>query len=521
MTAASPSLNKAAIMAIILTSYVMIVLDTSIVLTGLPNIHRELGFSDPELAWVQSAYTLTFGGFLLLGARSGDILGRRRMLIIGLTLFTVSSLGIGLAQSAGMMIAARALQGVGGAILAPATLSLLQTAFAAGVERTRAVSYYSAVAGIAASVGMVLGGVLADWLSWRVGFFVNLPIGIGMIAAAYHFIPEPARETGRFDVAGALTSTIGMVALVYGLIRSASHGWTDPETVAFLIGAAVLIGSFVFVERRAAQPITPLRLFASGERAGAYAARVLFLGAMIGFFFTTQFLQGVFGYSAAMTGLAFLPATLVNFGSAMLVPRLTPKVGNGRLLALSLLISFAGMFWLSRVTASADFLTSVALPMVLIGWGQGFVLSPLTTAGISGVAGKDAGAACGLVNTAHQLGNSIGLAVLVAAAAFGTSGLAGQQLLAHRVTVALSGSSIMMALAFVIVIAGPAPRACLHTRRWRGGHTTQIGIHLTKETMMQKRTLGTSGPPLRSSQASRLALTSAVISNCTGRPVFC
>ena len=448
------TLNKTAILAIILTSYVMIVLDTSIVLTGLPNIHRELGFTDPELAWVQSAYTLTFGGFLLLGARAGDILGRRRMLVIGLTLFTISSLVIGLAHSAGFMIAARALQGIGGAILAPATLSLLQTTFAAGTERTKAVSYYSAVAGIAASVGMVLGGVLADWLSWRVGFFINLPIGIGMIVAAYRYIPELPRETGRFDLAGALTSTLGMVALVYGLIRSASHGWSGAETILFLLGAVVLIGSFILVEKRAAQPITPLRLFESRARAGAYAARILFLGAMVGFFFfTTQFLQGVLGYSAAVTGLSFLPATLVNFASAMAVPRLTPKLGNGRLLSVGLLFSLIGMFWLSRVGPGADFVTAIALPMVLIGLGQGFVLSPLTTAGIAGVSGSDAGAASGVVNTAHQLGNSLGLAVLVAAAAFGTTGLSGSDLLAHRVSIALTGSSIMMAFAFIVVVA--------------------------------------------------------------------
>ncbi|MCZ8158554.1 MAG: MFS transporter [Rhizobiaceae bacterium] len=453
-TGTQQAVNKTAILAIILTSYVMIVLDTSIVLTGLPNIHRELGFTDPELAWVQSAYTLTFGGFLLLGARAGDILGRRRMLNIGLGLFTVSSLAIGLSESPAFMIGARAVQGIGGAILAPATLSLLQTTFAAGHERTKAVSYYSAVAGIAASVGLVLGGILADWLSWRVGFFINLPIGLGMIAASLRFIPESTRQEGRFDLAGALTATVGMVAIVYGLIRSASHGWGDPETLAVIAVAIALIVAFVFVECRAAQPIVPLRLFASRERAGAYAARVLFLGSMVGFFFfTTQFLQSVLGYTAAESGLAFLPATLVNFVSAMLVPRLTPKLGNGRLLAIGLVLSFAGMFWLSRVTANADFLSAVALPMVLIGWGQGFVLGPLTTAGISGVARADAGAASGVVNTAHQLGNSLGLAALVAAAAFGTSGLSGPDLLAHRVTIALSGSSIMMALALLIALA--------------------------------------------------------------------
>ncbi|RVA20248.1 MFS transporter, partial [Mesorhizobium sp. M7D.F.Ca.US.004.03.1.1] len=223
----TPAPHKTAILAIILVSYVMIVLDTSIVLTGLPKIHQSLGFTDAGLAWVQSAYTLTFGGFLLLGARAGDILGRRLMLIVGLALFTLASLAIGAAQSAAWMISARAIQGLGAAILAPSTLALLQTTFAEGSERTRAVSYYSAVAGVAASVGLVLGGVLADWISWRVGFFINLPIGIAMIIAARRTIVETEQRAGQLDIVGALTSTVGMTALVYGFIRSADTGWAN------------------------------------------------------------------------------------------------------------------------------------------------------------------------------------------------------------------------------------------------------------------------------------------------------
>ncbi|QKK32275.1 MFS transporter [Rhizobium indicum] len=450
----SHAVNKTAILTIILTSYVMLVLDTSIVLTGLPSIHRELGFSDPELAWVQSAYTLTFGGFLLLGARAGDILGRKRMLTIGLALFTASSLAIGLAETPAWMIGARAVQGFGGAVLAPATLALLQTTFAEGTERTRAVSYYSAVAGIAASVGLVLGGILAEWLSWRVGFFINLPIGLGMILAAIRFVPETGRQSGRLDIAGGLTSTIGMVALVYGLIRSATHGWHDSLTIGLIATSLLLLVAFVAIERNARQPIMPLRLFASRERVGAYSARMLFLGGMIGFFFfTTQFLQSVLGYSAAATGLAFLPATLVNFASAMAVPQLTKRFGNARLLATGFVLTLVGMTWLSRVSADADYLSDIALPMILIGWGQGFVLSPLTASGISGVSGADAGAASGVVNVAHQLGNSLGLAILVAVTAFGTSGLEGIPLLAHRVTMALTSSAAMMALALVLVLA--------------------------------------------------------------------
>ena len=437
----------------------MIVLDTSIVLTGLPTIHRQLGFTDTGLAWVQSAYTLSFGGFLLLAARAGDILGRRRMLVAGLALFTLASLAIGLAQSPAWMTAARAVQGLGAAILAPSTLALLQTTFAEGAERTRAVSYYSAVAGIAASVGLVLGGVLAEWLSWRAGFFINLPIGVAMIWAARRHIVESERHAGRFDVAGALTSTLGMGALVFGFIRSARAGWDDPLTLASLATALALLTVFVVIERRAAQPVMPLRLFASRERAAAYGARMLFLGAMIGFFFfTTQYLQVVLRYPPSLTGLAFLPMTLVNFAVAMLVPKLSRRFGNARLLAGGLTLCLFGLAWLSRVCAATAYLTGVALPMALIGAGQGLALSPLTAAGISGVQARDAGAASGVVNVAHQLGNSLGLAVLVAAAAVGTRDLSGAALLTHRVTTALSCSTGMMALALLLVCASIVSR---------------------------------------------------------------
>ncbi|MGX9782921.1 MFS transporter [Janthinobacterium lividum] len=445
--------HKAAILAIILVSYVMIVLDTSIVLTGLPKIHQELGFTDTGLAWVQSAYTLTFGGLLLLAARAGDAYGRRRLLQLGLALFTLASLAIGLAQSPAMMIAARAIQGVGAAILAPSTLALLQTTFAEGGERTRAIALYSAVAGIAASVGLVLGGVLAEWLSWRVGFFINLPIGAAMLVAARRFIAESARSRGQFDVAGAASSTMGMSALVYGLIRSAGAGWGDALTQAALAAGVLLLAAFILIERRAAQAILPLRLFADRQRNAAYGARVLFLGAMIGFFFfTTQFLQVVLGYPPSLTGLAFLPMTLVNFGVALCVPRLTRRLGNARLLAVGLGLTLLGMAWLSRVDAGTAYWLGVALPMVLIGAGQGMALSPLTAVGVAGVPARDVGAASGIVNVAHQLGSSLGLAALVAVAGLGAGQLAGVPLLAHRVTVALGSTAAMLALALLLVL---------------------------------------------------------------------
>jgi MFS family permease len=229
-----------------------------VVLTGLPKIHLELGFSDSGLAWVQSAYTLTFGGFLLLGARAGDMLGRRRMLVGGLALFTLASLAIGAAQTPAMLVLARSVQGLGAAILAPSTLALLQTTFVEGADRTRAVALYSATAGIAASVGLVLGGVLAEWLSWRVGFLVNLPIGAAMIWAARRYIPESPRSSGQFDIAGALTSTAGMSAMVYAFIRSAGAGWGDRWTQGALLASLLLLAAFIAIERSAAQPIMPL-----------------------------------------------------------------------------------------------------------------------------------------------------------------------------------------------------------------------------------------------------------------------
>jgi EmrB/QacA subfamily drug resistance transporter len=442
------------ILAIVLVSYVMIVVDISIVITALPKIRHDVGFSATGLSWVQNAYTLAFGGLLLLGARAGDILGRRRMFVVGLGLFTAASLAVGIAQSPAWLLSARAAQGVGAAILAPSTLALLQTSFPEGRERTRAVAYYGSVAGIGASLGLVLGGALASWPSWRVGFFVNVPIGVALMLAAPRYLPESDRRRGRLDIAGAVSSTVGMTALVYGIVRSASAGWSDATTIAAIGAGVVLLALFVLNERRAAQPIMPLRLFANRERVGAYAGRFLYLGGMLGFwFFVTLYLQNVKGYSPVEAGIAFLPTTLPNFAAALAVPRLTRRFGNARLLVVGLAFTVVGMAWLGRVSADASFLTGVALPMVLIGLGQGACLAPLTSSGIAGVAGEDAGAASGVVNVSHQLGGSLGLGVLVAvfAAATGPGGLDPGQL-AHGISVALTVAALILALALVVCV---------------------------------------------------------------------
>lgn len=443
-----------AVLAIILAGYLMIVLDISIVITALPKIQHSLNFSATGLSWVQNAYTLVFGGLLLLGARAGDMLGRRRMFLAGLAVFSAASLAIGMAPSAAWLLAARAMQGVGAAILAPSTLALLSTGFAEGPARTRALSWYAATAGVGASVGLVLGGVLADWVSWRVGFFINVPLGLALMLAARRHIAEMAARQGNFDLAGAFTSTFGMGALVYGIVRAASAGWGDTLTIAAVGAGIVLLAVFGLVEARASQPIMPLRLFASRERAGAYAARMLFLGAMMGFwFFTTQFLQGVLGFRPAEAGLAFLPATLPNFAAAIAVPRLTRRLGNGRVLATGLTLALAGMAWLSRASVDSLYLSGVALPMVLIGLGQGLTLGPLTVAGVAGVDAQDAGAASGAVNVAHQLGGSLGLSVLIVVfAAAGTHVLDGRALLAQRISSALGAGTAMLVLSLLAVL---------------------------------------------------------------------
>lgn len=446
------TVNKSAILAIILISYVMVVLDISIVLTGLPKIHAELDFSDAGLSWVSTAYTLAFGGCLLLGARAGDMFGRRRMFFIGLTVFSLASLAIGMSQTPTVMVAARAVQGLGSAILAPSTLALLQTNFEAGPERTRAVSYYAAAAGVSAAVGLVIGGLLADWLSWRVGFFINLPIGIAMMIAANRFIHETDRNPGTFDVAGAIASTTGIVALVYGVIRSASTGWSDAMTEAWVGFGIVMLIVFAFIERRASQPIMPLSLFADRERAAAYGARALFLGANVGFyFFVAQFLQSVMGLSSAEAGIAFLPTTVVNFITAMSAPRLIARYGAGRVLITSVVAGLVGMIWLSLAMQQASLL-SLAIPMMLIGAGQGGALGPLTASGIVRVPLERAGAASGVVNVAHQLGSSLGLGVLVAAAAVGSQGLEGVERLAQRASVAMETGSILIAATLILAV---------------------------------------------------------------------
>ena len=436
-----------AILAIILVSYFLILLDNSVIFTGLPSIAAALRLDATGLSWVQDAYTLVFGGLLLLGARLGDLLGRRSVFIAGLAVFVTASFLVGIAPTGWWLIAARALQGVGAAVVAPSALSLLTVSFPAGPQRSRAVAWYAATAGIGASLGLLVGGAAAQWVSWRAGFFINVPLGIAMAVLAPRYLPAVDGQRGRFDVTGAAAATLAVGSLVFGVLESVGRGWASPVVLSSLALSGVLFVVLVMHERRAEQPIMPLHLFGDRRRWGAYAARALYLGAMMGFFFfTTQLMQGVLGFTPFEAGLGFLPMTAVNFAVATTVPRLTARVGDAFTLVAGVALTLAGMAWLAQVDQGSSYLTAVALPMVLIGAGQGLAFAPLTSFGIAGASAADAGAASGLVNTAHQLGTAAGLAVLVAVSATTAH-------LADRVSTALTWGTGLLVTCLLVALA--------------------------------------------------------------------
>lgn len=470
-----PRIRTGLVLTIVLVSYVMIVLDNSIIFTGLPQLEASLGLSPSELAWVQNAYTLVFGGLLLLGARLGDLLGRRRVFIAGLVLFGAASFLVGIAPSGTWLITARALQGVGAAILAPSSLALITALFPAGPERARATAAYGTAAGLGASLGLVIGGALASAISWRAGFFINVPLAAVLILLAGKHLPRFERTVGRVDVAGAVWSTLGMGALVFGILHAGEEGWTATALGAVVAGL-VLLGTFVLTERRAPHPILPLRLFASATRSGAAIARLLFAGTMIAFFFfTTQLFQGVYGWTPLQAGLGFLPMTVVQFAASLFVPRLTARFGTAGVLTAGLVLVMAGMAWMTQITAATPYPVGALGPLVLLGLGQGIAFGPLTSAGVSGAREEDAGAASGLVNTAHQLGSTLGVAVLTAIAAGATT-------LEGRVTSAYAGGTLLAAGAVIAVLGLVVPAEIRARRAARQAFPTNRNITTTTET---------------------------------------
>ncbi|MDT0388807.1 MFS transporter [Streptomyces dubilierae] len=399
---------------VIASCQLMVVLDITIVNIALPHIQSSLDFSTTSLSWVVNAYTLTFGGLLLLGGRAGDILGRRRVFIFGVLLFVLASLLGGFAQNSGQLLGARALQGVGGAIASPTSLALISTTFREGPERNRAFGVFAAVSAGGGAIGLLAGGMLVEWLNWRWVLFVNVPIGLLIVLATPKWIRESERHPGRFDIVGALTSTAGMVLLVYGFIRAAQDGWRDALTLASFAGAVVLLVAFILIERRSRQPITPLHMFADRNRAGTYGIMLCLAAAIFGmFFFLTLFVQNVLEFSPLKAGLAFLPVSAVIAVGAGLASRFLPVYGPKPFMVLGAILAAAGLAWLTLTDVHSTYAGSVLGPMLVFSLGMGMEFVSLTLMALSNVPTPETGAASGLLNATQQVGGSLGLSILV------------------------------------------------------------------------------------------------------------
>jgi EmrB/QacA subfamily drug resistance transporter len=406
------------VLAVIATAQLMIILDLTIVTVALPHIQAALGFSGSNLEWVVNAYAVAFGGLLLLGGRSGDLLGRRRIFIAGLLVFVLASLLGGLATGQAWLIAARAVQGAGAAMAAPTALSLVAATFPEGPPRNRAVAVYSAMAIVGIPVGLIAGGLLVTYASWRWVFFVNVPIGLVVAVLATRVLPQSGRRAGRFDLPGAITATAGVALLVYGLSNAAttpdgvSH-WGDAKVVVSLAAAAVLLAAFAVIETRSSYPLLPMRLLRSRDRSGAFLISLCTGTAVLGmFFFLTLFIQEVWGYSALRTGAAYLPYVPVILVMTVVAQRGVSRIGPRPLLIAGSALAAGGMFWLSRITEYSTYAGGMLGPTLVLGTGLGLLFVPTSLVILNKVNTGDAGAASSLNNVGQQVGGSIGLAVV-------------------------------------------------------------------------------------------------------------
>jgi EmrB/QacA subfamily drug resistance transporter len=413
--------HPALVLLIIAGAQLMVVLDGTIVNIALPSMGRYFDRSQTDMTWALNAYSLAFGGLLLLGGRMGDILGRRRMFIVGLFLFTLGSLLAGVANSFGLLLFGRVIQGVGGAISSPTALSLITTEFEEGEARTRAIAVYAAVSGAGAALGLLLGGVLTNYFSWRWVLFVNVPIGIVLMTGAYFYVNKSERLRGRFDVIGALVSVAGMVSLVYGFIHVAHSGWGNTETFVVFGLAIVLLVAFVLYEAfGTSEPMMPLRIFENRNRAGTYLVMLVVGAAMFGmFYFITFFVQGVKDYGPLKTGVSFLPVAFTIGIVSQVVARLLPKLGPKPLMITGTGLLTLSLLWLSTVDTHTDYLTKILPGMIVLAVAMGCLFVPLTVTAVSKVDHTDAGLASALLNVGQQVGGALGLSVMTTV--FGTS----------------------------------------------------------------------------------------------------
>jgi EmrB/QacA subfamily drug resistance transporter len=405
----------------------MIVLDTTIVNVALPSIRTDLGFSETSLVWVVNAYMLTFGGFLLLGGRLGDLFGHRRLFLAGITLFTLASLACGLSNSQALLIAARAVQGLGGAVVSAVALSLIMNLFTEPAERAKAMGVYGFVCAGGGSIGVLLGGLLTHALSWHWIFLVNLPIGVAVYALCLSLLPHlPGHAAGeRLDAGGALTVTLSLMLAVYAIVNGNEAGWTSARTLGLLGTAALLLAVFIAIEARVRHPLMPLRLFALRNVAVANVMGVLWAAAMFAWFFISAlYLQLVLGYTPMQVGLAFLPANLIMAAFSLgLSAKLVMRFGNRGPLAFGLLLAAAGLLLFAGAPVEGSFLLHVMPGMTLLGLGAGIALNPMLLVAMSDVAPSESGLASGIVNTAFMMGGALGLAVLASLASARTEGM--------------------------------------------------------------------------------------------------
>jgi EmrB/QacA subfamily drug resistance transporter len=413
--------HKTLLLFLVAGAQLMVVLDSTIVNIALPSMGRYFDKSQTDMTWAINAYTLAFGGLLLLGGRAADILGRRQMFILGLGLFSLGSLFGGLANSFELLLAGRVVQGIGGAIAAPTALSLITTLFAEGRERNRAFAVYAGVSGGGAAIGLLLGGVLTEYFDWRWVLFVNVPIGLALMAGGFLYIHDSKRLSGKFDLVGSLLSVTGMVAVVYGFINAANHSWSAGTTVASLGGGVVLLGAFVLYESRSSIAMMPMRIFANRSRAGSYVIMLIIGAALFGmFYYLTFFIQGVMGFSSLKSGLAYLPFSLIIIIGSGIVSQVLPKVGPKVLITLGAAFMTGGMFWYAQVDADTSYGSGILPAMIVTATGLAMVFVTLTVVAVTKVTDTDTGLASALLNVGQQIGGSIGLAVLATAVSSAT-----------------------------------------------------------------------------------------------------
>lgn len=454
-------------LSLLLACQLIVLMDATVVTVALPSLQRDLEFTPAGLSWVQNAYMLALGGLLLLGGRTGDMIGRRKALLIGVAGFTLASLLGGLAMNATWLLVTRAVQGASASLIAPSILALLTAAFAEGEARNRALGIYSAVSGAGLAIGLILGGLLTE-SSWRWVMFINVPLGAAALLLAPRFLGNPPRHAQRLDILGAVTSTMGTTVLVYALMRGAETSRTYAVTISALVIALLALTVFVIIERRSHHPLVPLTLFANRRRAAAYLNMLLIPAAMFSmFFFLTQFFQDVLEFGPLQTGAAFLPLAATQFIAARSAPRLLRRLSPATVSLTGTVLIAAGIGWLTRITPGTGYVSGILGPMLLfgVGVGVGLCFMPLNMIIMSGLPAGDTGTAAGVLQAMQQIGGALGLAVLVSVAAATIKDATGsaQQILSHGMVAAFTAGTLLAAIAAIaVIVALLSPRSDRH-----------------------------------------------------------